>query len=111
MKENRTSGRKFNLKTWKAYMTVWSCTMMIMCSTMSVYAAADYGKKAGTWVLDQIFWIGLVALAIALIGCLLKKAWVAAIITFICGGLVLFFVKDPNKAVEIATNVYTAIFW
>lgn len=101
----------FNQKAWKVYMTVWSLYMMILGNPMLVSASADYGKKAGTWLLDQIFWVGLVALAIALIGCLVKKAWVAAVITFICGGLVLFFIKDPNKAVDIATNIYTSIFW
>lgn len=111
MRENKgNTCKELNMKAWKAFMAVWTCSMMFLCSTMNVYAA-DYGKKAGTWILDQIFWIGLVVLAIALISCLIKKAWIAAVITVVGGGLVLVFIYDPSKAVEIATNIFTSIFW
>ncbi len=104
-KKKKLSG----MTIWRMFMVAWSFFMLYFGDIMNVYAS-DYGKKAGTWMLDQIFWIGVVALAIALMSCLLKKAWVAAIITLLAGGLILFFIKSPTTAVEIATNIYQAIF-
>lgn len=72
--------------------------------------AANYGEKAGTWILDQIFWIALVTLALVLVGCLIKKAWVAAIITGIGGGIILVFIKNPKLLETIGSNIFTAIF-
>lgn len=108
MKEKLSTKVK-GMKIWRMYMAVWTFYMLYFGNTMNVYAS-DYGKRAGSWILDQIFWIGLVFLAIALIGCLIKKAWVAAIITVLAGGLILVFIKNPSAAVDMANNIYQAIF-
>lgn len=86
-----------------AFLTWFSCNGCYV-------SAANYGEKAGQWILDQIFWVALVILAIVLVGCLIKKAWVAAVITGIGGGLVLVFVKTPTLLETIGSNIFSAIF-
>lgn len=73
-------------------------------------ATANIGEKAGNWVLDQIFWVGVIALAIVLLTCLIKRAWVAALITGIAGGIILFFIKKPTILSDLGDVIYHAIF-
>ncbi len=85
------------------FIFLWLGQMQVACAT-------NYGEKAGTWILEQIFWIGLVFLGIALIGCLIKRAWVPALITGLCGGIILYFVKNPSQLSTIGENIANLIF-
>jgi len=51
-----------------------------------------------------------VFLGIALIGCLIKRAWVPALITGLCGGIILYFVKNPSQLSTIGENIANLIF-
>lgn len=72
--------------------------------------AGNIGEKAGKWALDQIFWGGVVILAIVLVTCLLKRAWVIALISAIVGGIILFFIKNPVILADFGASIYQAIF-
>lgn len=71
--------------------------------------AADIGKKAGEWVLDQLFWVGIIALAVALVVCLMKRAWIAAVITGLGGGVILFFIKNAEILSDLGDAIYRAV--
>lgn len=107
MKKEKNTERTAIIKNSKAViarlaMAVMTFYFLFMASGFYSYAdTRDIGKNAGNWILDQIFWVGLVVLAIGLVGCLIKKAWVAAIILFIAGGAILIAIKSP----EMATNL------
>lgn len=69
------------------------------------HASVNFAENAGNWLLEQLFWIGLVALAIALLGCLLKKNYVGAGITAVVGGIILYFVYNPKAIYAIGEKL------
>lgn len=73
-------------------------------------AGANYGEDAGNWVLNQLFWFGLVAVAAILISCILKRAWIAAIITVVAGAVILAFIKNPLILSNIGQNIVDTVF-
>lgn len=95
----------------KKFLSLLAITMtLVMTNVQVVYAAANYGENAGTWVKNQLFWLALIALVIVLVGCLVKRAWVAAIITILGGGVVLYFINDPEQMKTIGENIAKIIF-
>ena len=85
---------------------VMTFAMLFAMNGFYSYAdTGDIGKNAGNWILDQLFWVGLIALAIGLISCLIKKAWVAAIITGLAGGVVLVLIRNPELLSTWAENI------
>lgn len=90
----------------RVVMAVMTFIVLFAVNGFYSYAGAkDIGKNAGNWILDQLFWIGLVVLAIGLVACLVKKAWVAAIILFIAGGLILIVIKNPEMAANLGETL------
>ncbi|MDE6529460.1 MAG: hypothetical protein K2K96_01655 [Lachnospiraceae bacterium] len=99
-------------KIYRVMMMV-SCSIFLFMAHTNVVLAAEstnYGKKAGEWVLENLFWFGLVALAIALFKCLLSRAWVPAIITGVAGAIILYFMQDPEKLADIGEKIATTVF-
>lgn len=82
-------------------------TMFCMyCSNAIIsYAGTNYGENAGKWVLDQLFWVAIVFVVIALIGCLSKRAYAGGVITVVVGGLVCYFIKNPTKISAIGNSL------
>lgn len=82
---------------------------MFMC--MGFYScAADIGQRGAEWFLGQIFWIGVVALVIALIACFTKKAWVQGVIILVVGCVILFLVKNPDIFTRLGESIGNQIF-
>lgn len=70
-----------------------------------VFAGVNFAENAGNWLLDQLFWIGLIVLAIALLGCFAKKNYTGAVITGIAGAVILYFVSNPQKLYTIGEQL------
>lgn len=85
------------------------CFIIMICMYCSnaalVLADTNYGENAGKWVLEQLFWAAVVVVAIALIGCLLKRAFAAGGIVVVVGGLVCYFIKNPTKINSIGGSL------
>lgn len=99
-------------KLYRIMMTL-SCFMFIFMSQANIVLASEstnYGKSAGEWILDNLFWVGLVALAIALFKCLISRAWVPAVITGVAGSIILYFMKNPEKLSDIGEKIATTVF-
>lgn len=89
------------------------CSIVLFMSQANVALASEstnYGKVAGNWFLDNLFWVGLVALAIALFKCLISRAWVAAVVTGLAGSIILYFMKNPEKLSDIGEKIATTVF-
>ncbi|MCL1995515.1 MAG: TcpD family membrane protein [Defluviitaleaceae bacterium] len=67
--------------------------------------AGNFGQAVGEWFLDQLWWIGIIAIALAVIGCLVKRNWVAAVITVVAGGALLVIITQPNTLQNIGTAI------
>lgn len=87
--------------------------VMLLCWIMcpcAAYATTDYAKNASTWLADQLFWIGVGGLCIALAVLAIKRNFVGAVITVLGGGIILYFIKNPEKISSIGETVAKVIF-
>lgn len=99
-------------KLYRVMMAV-SCSIFLFMSQANVVLASNgvnYGESVGKWILDNLFWVGLVALAIALFKCLISRAWVAAIVTGLAGAIILYFMKNPEKLATIGEKIANTVF-
>lgn len=82
-------------------------TMICMyCSNMIFVAAGtNYGETIGKWILEQLFWVAIVVIIIALVGCLLKRAYAAGGIIILVGAIVCYFIKNPTKLSTIGDSL------
>lgn len=96
-------------KLKKFCLTIASTTMLFN-NAMVAYASTDYAKNAGTWLSDQLFWVGLIALMIALAYLLIKRNYPSAVITVLAGGVILYFIKNPEKIGTIGETIANLVF-
>lgn len=108
-KQKEQNNQKRVLQIVKISLMVMAFCCWFASSGEYALAAADIGKNAGTWILDQIFWAALVAIALALVVCLIRKAWVTAVITVVGGGIVLVFIKSPTLIETIGSSIARAV--
>ncbi len=102
--------QKKAIRCKRVMMSLMTFVLLLWSSGFYSLADANYGKAAGSWVLEQLFWIGIVCLAVGLVGCIMKRAWIAAIILVIGGGILLAFMKDPNLISTIGKNIVNTVF-
>lgn len=84
--------------------------VFVMVFAIPVFAAPNYGENFGRWLLDQIFWVGAVALAIVLIKQFIQKDYTKMVISLVVGGVVLFIIKYPDKIQAVGQSIYNVIF-
>ena len=84
--------------------TVFTALFMVL-STSTVFAN-DIGENIGTWVLDQLFWIALIAVAIVVIKFLVSRAWAQAIIFIILAAIILVIIRDPRQLTAIGNMLF-----
>lgn len=103
-----------SVETMRAgWMKMLLCISTAFCGFMygGFYTyAADLGQKSANWLLDQIFWIGIVVVIVALVSCFMKKAWVQGIIILVVGAVILFFVKNPETLSAVGAEIGNIIF-
>ncbi len=86
--------------------------IMGLCLLVPTYAFADgtnYGQNFGNYALDQIFWVAVVFIAFALVGCLVKRNVVGIVITILIGVVVLGVIKDPTGLQGVGTNLWNTL--
>lgn len=67
--------------------------------------AAHMAQNVGQWFLDQAFWLGIIAIGIALVLALTKRAWVQAVIIVVAGSVILYFIQTPEAFKQIGTTL------
>lgn len=117
MKEFKKANQNRGTKKMMGKLKVWKIKLMLSAAAFCLWfngfyclADANYGEKAGNWILDQLFWVGLVVMAVILISCLLKRAWVGALITAVAGAVILVFIKNPQLLSNIGQNIVDNVF-
>lgn len=71
---------------------IFSC-----CSVCFASETGNYAQKGANWLFEQLFWIALAVVVIAMIKLFAARNFVAGIVTLIAGGLVCFFIKSPES--------------
>ncbi|WP_026884250.1 TcpD family membrane protein [Clostridium akagii] len=75
-----------------------------------VFAAGpNYGQNFGNYALDQIFWVAVVFIAFALVGCLVKRNVVGIVVTILIGVIVLGIIKDPTGLQSVGTALWNTV--
>lgn len=89
------------------YLTAFICMFMYG----GFYSqAGNLGENVAKWGLNQLFWVGVLIIGIALVSCLVKRAWVQAIIIFVIGAIVLFIIKNPELISKLGEGIGNQIF-
>lgn len=83
---------------------------MLLPTRVQVAYAVDYGKKASDVATDQLFYVALILIAVALIGTLIKRNYIGALSVIIGGGIVVYFIKNPEKIANIGESIAKLIF-
>lgn len=76
---------------------------------VSFASDANYAERGGKWLLDQLFWVAIIAVVFIFIKNLIARNTVASVTTFIVGGLICFFIKSPETIGEIGNTIASVI--
>ncbi|MBQ7781787.1 MAG: hypothetical protein IJ405_07185 [Lachnospiraceae bacterium] len=101
--------KKLNMRAKKVLVALATFFTCFMCNGCYVYASTNFGENIGNWFLDQLFWVALCILGFLFVGCLAKKAWVAAVIIFIGGAIILVIIKAPEQLYNIGLNLWNIV--
>ena len=79
--------------------------------TAPVFAGqpANYGENAGRWVLDQIFWIALIATVIVLVKLLLARNFIAMLISGVACAIALVIIREPQQLETIGKTIWSLV--
>lgn len=99
--------REKKVQSHKTLLAVWSFVTLLYSN--GILACASYGQNASKWVLDQLFWVLLVGVIIAVAAMAVKRNFVGALTTSLVGAVVVYFVKNPTKLEEIGTSIMKTV--
>lgn len=88
---------------------------LLMCSAMMCRVYADNGEFQGMEVVakngaEQVMWVGIVIVAIAVAGLLSQRNWVAAFITLVAGVVLCVIIGNPDIMVKVGEWGITKVF-
>ena len=89
---------------------VQTCALPILCWGNMVFASNYAENFATSMFLENLKWIVILGI---IVGCFLgviKRNYTGILITLIGGGIILFFVSNPTKIVDIGTTIGGAVF-
>lgn len=81
---------------WKNIIMGISTFALLTSNSMVVFASGNYGQNGANWVLDQIFWVALVAFIIGAAVMAAKKQTIGVVTTILVGAVVCYFIKNPT---------------
>ena len=78
---------------------------LLTSNSMVVFASGNYGQNGANWVLDQIFWVALVAFIIGAAVMAAKKQTIGVVTTILVGAVVCYFIKNPTTLSDIGEKI------
>ena len=79
-------------------------TLALLISN-SMVAFASNGQNGANWMLDQIFWVALVAFIVGAVVMAAKKNTIGVVTTIIVGAVVCYFIKNPTTLSDIGEKI------
>ena len=73
------------------------------------FAGTNYGENFGKYALDQLFWVAVVLIAVALIGSAIKRNVVGIVVSIIIGAVVIGFIGDPTGIKTVGQDIWNTI--
>lgn len=89
----------------KSIMMGISTFALLTSNSMVVFASGNYGQNGANWVLDQIFWVALVAFIIGAAVMAAKKQTIGVVTTILVGAVVCYFIKNPTTLSDIGEKI------
>lgn len=110
-KTDRIKERKETTKSrgYRGLLAAWSFLTLLFGCGCPVLASANYGQSTANWFLEQVFWIALVIVILAVLALAAKRNFTAALTTAVVGAIVVFFIKNPTKLEDIGNAIMNAI--
>lgn len=90
---------------WKNIIMGISTFALLTSNSMVVFASGNYGQNGANWVLDQIFWVALVAFIIGAAVMAAKKQTIGVVTTILVGAVVCYFIKNPTTLSDIGEKI------
>ena len=86
--------------------TMQGKSIMMGISTLALFASSgNYGQNGANWMLDQIFWVALVAFIVGAVVMAAKKNTIGVVTTIIVGAVVCYFIKNPTTLSDIGEKI------
>lgn len=87
---------------------------MVLLTSMcwgNVAFATNYVEKFSKGILfGNLLWIAVGAVIVSIFVCGIKRNYVGALVTLIVGGIVIYFISNPEKIQEIGNVIGGTIF-
>ena len=84
------------------YLCIQFTFIFTYCSVC--FASEEYAKNGASWFLDQLFWVALVVVIVVMLKLFAARNFVAGVVTVLVGGVVCYFIKNP-ESIETIGNV------
>ena len=94
---------------WKNIIMGISTFVLLTSNSMVVFASGNYGQNGANWVLDQIFWVALVAFIIGAAVMAAKKQTIGVVTTILVGAVVCYFIKNPTTLSDIGEKIMDVV--
>lgn len=93
MKQNKKSTKERFLRSFLAVGVIPFC--LFMAAGTQSYALSNLAENAAKEITTALFWVGVIIMAVSIIGCIMKKAWTQMVIIIIAGSAALGFMSNP----------------
>lgn len=94
---------------WKNIIMGISTFALLTSNSMVVFASGNYGQNGANWVLEQIFWVALVAFIIGAAVMAAKKQTIGVVTTILVGAVVCYFIKNPTTLSDIGEKIMDVV--
>ena len=84
-------------------------TILLTAPAAASTGAPNYAQNAGQWVLDQIFWVALIASVVVLVKLIIARNFMAMIITGAGCAVALVIIDDPNKLKAVGDAIWSVV--
>lgn len=84
-------------------------SVIFACCSVCFASEGDYAKNGASWLLEQLFWVALAVVIIMMIKLFAARNFVAGVVTLIAGGIVCFFIKNPESIKTIGDVIAKAL--
>ena len=91
-------------------MGISTLALLISNSMVAFASSGNYGQNGANWMLDQIFWVALVAFIVGAVVMAATKKTIGVVAPIIVGAVVCSFIKNTTTLSAIGeTNMGTVL--
>lgn len=94
-------------------MYLWmTAVLMIMSNNIVVHASngMNIGKNAADIILENFYWVGIIAIGYGLVKCMAFKKWVEGMVFVIGGAIAAWILKNPSVLEKIGETFGKLLF-